>query len=172
MNDSAIIFNEVIESYTKLSLKGDEKKTSFNEKKKTCKTQDFYSLHAFLLIAVAILTAVSINCYLIKIVQKHLLPFKNTNDKKTTHTTFFDDIINIKNFDPNNIKVDENSYKNILIHYIAYVTIKDSKQININNVNPLYVIFNKWNGHFEENNGDKYLTLVPTNENNRKIKKV
>ena len=33
-------------------------------------------------------------------------------------------------------------------------------------------MFNKWNGHFEENNGDKYLTLVPTNENNRKIKKV
>ena len=88
MNDSAIIFNEVIESYTKLSPKDDEKKTSFNEKKITCKTQNFYSLHAFLLIAVAILTAVSINCYLIKILQKHLLPFKNTNDKKTTHTTF------------------------------------------------------------------------------------
>ena len=28
---------------------------------------------------------------------------------------FFDDIINIKDFDPNNIKVDEKSYKNILI---------------------------------------------------------
>ena len=60
MNDSAIIFNEVIESYTKLNPKGDKKKTSFNEKKKTCKTQNFYSLHAFLLIAVAILTALSI----------------------------------------------------------------------------------------------------------------
>ena len=38
---------------------------------------------------------------------------------------FFDDIINIKNFDPNNIKIDEKSYKNILIYYIGYVTIKD-----------------------------------------------
>ena len=28
---------------------------------------------------------------------------------------FFNDIINIKNFDPNNIKVDEKTYKNILI---------------------------------------------------------
>ena len=37
MNDSAIIFNEVIESYTKLSPKGDKKKTSFNEKKKFVK---------------------------------------------------------------------------------------------------------------------------------------
>ena len=26
---------------------------------------------------------------------------------------FFDDIINIKNFDPNRIKIDEKSYKNI-----------------------------------------------------------
>ena len=28
---------------------------------------------------------------------------------------FFDDIINIKNFDPNSIKIDEKTYKNILI---------------------------------------------------------
>ena len=31
---------------------------------------------------------------------------------------FFDDFINIKNFDPNNIKVDKKSYKNILIYYL------------------------------------------------------
>ena len=29
---------------------------------------------------------------------------------------FFNDIINIENFDPNNIKIDERSYKNILIY--------------------------------------------------------
>ena len=29
----------------------------------------------------------------------------------------FNDIINIENFDPNNIKIDEKSYKNILIYY-------------------------------------------------------
>ena len=29
---------------------------------------------------------------------------------------FFDDIINTNNFDPNNIKIDEKSYKNILIY--------------------------------------------------------
>ena len=38
---------------------------------------------------------------------------------------FFDDIINIKNFGSTNIKTDENSYKNILIYYIGYMTIKD-----------------------------------------------
>ena len=29
---------------------------------------------------------------------------------------FFNDIINIENFDPNNIKIDETSYKNIFIY--------------------------------------------------------
>ena len=62
---------------------------------------------------------------------------------------YFDDIINMKNFDLNNIKIDENSYKNILIYYIGYVTIKDSKYLKINSVNPLYLIINKVNGYFE-----------------------
>ena len=56
---------------------------------------------------------------------------------------FFDDIINIKNFDPNNIKIDEKSYKNILIYYIGYVTIWDLRYIKINRVNLLYLIFSK-----------------------------
>ena len=84
---------------------------------------------------------------------------------------FFDDIINIKNFDPHNIKIDEKSYKNILIYYIRYVTIKDSKYVKIDSVSPLYLIFNKVNGYFEEINGNKYLALVHTNENKQKIKK-
>ena len=92
--------------------------------------------------------------------------FKETSIKNNTYC-FFDDIINIKNFDPNNIKIDEKSYKNILI-YIRYVTIKDSKYAKINSVNPLYLIFSKVNGYFEEINGNKYLTLVPTNENKEK----
>ena len=48
-------------------------------------------------------------------------------DLKNCIYYFFNDIINIKNFDLNNIKIDEKLYKNILIFYIAYVTIKDSK---------------------------------------------
>ena len=50
--------------------------------------------------------------------------------------------------------------------------IKDSKYVNINSVNPLYLIFRKVNGYFEEINGNKYLTLVPTNESKEKIKKI
>ena len=79
--------------------------------------------------------------------------------------------MNIKNFDANNIKIDEKSYKGILIYYIGYLTIKDSKYVKIVCVNPLYLIFNKVNGYFEEIKGNKYLMLVPNNESKEKIKK-
>ena len=48
-------------------------------------------------------------------------------DIKTRKYYFCNDIINIKNFDLNDTKIDEKSYKNILFYYIGYVTIKDSK---------------------------------------------
>ena len=53
-------------------------------------------------------------------------------------------MINIKNFDANNIKAVEKSYKNVFIYYIGYATIKDSKYIKIHSVNLLYLIFNNW----------------------------
>ena len=65
---------------------------------------------------------------------------------------FFNDIINIKKIDLNNIKIDGKSYRNILTFYIGYVTIKDSNDVKINSINPLYLIFNKVNGYFEEIN--------------------
>ena len=66
--------------------------------------------------------------------------------------------------------IDKKSNKNILIQYIGYVTIKDSKYIKINSVNPLYLILGKDNGDFEEVDGNKYLTLVRTKENKEKFK--
>ena len=54
---------------------------------------------------------------------------------------FFNDIINIKYFDLNNIKIDEKPCKNILIYYIGYVTIKDSKSVKIYSANSLYLFF-------------------------------
>ena len=78
---------------------------------------------------------------------------KISNKVKDNRTYyFFDDIINIKNFDPNNIKIDEKLYKNILIYYIGYLTVKDLKYVKINSVNPLYLIFSKVNGNFVEIN--------------------
>ena len=85
-------------------------------------------------------------------------------DIKNQTYYFFNNIINIKNFDPNDIKIDEKSYKNIFIYYIGYVSIKDSKYVKTIGVNSLYFIFNKMNGCFEEINENNYLTLVFTNE--------
>ena len=51
------------------------------------------------------------------------------------------------------------------------MTIKDSKNVKISSLNPLYLIINKVNGYFEEVNGNKYLMLVPTNETREKIKR-
>ena len=73
-------------------------------------------------------------------------------------------MINIKNLETNKIKRDENSYKNIVIYYIGYMTFKDLRYVKINSVNLLYLIINKINGYFEEINGNKYLALVPINE--------
>ena len=97
----------------------------------------------------------------------------NVEDMVTKNRTyyFFNDIVNIKNFDPKNIKIDEKSYKNNFIYYIEYVTIKDLKYVKTNSVNPLYLIFSKPNGFFQEINNSKYLTLVPTNESKEKNKK-
>ena len=46
-------------------------------------------------------------------------------------------MIDIKNVDPNNIKIDENSYKNIPFYYTRYVTIKDPKYGKSNSINSL-----------------------------------
>ena len=91
-------------------------------------------------------------------------------DIKNPAYCFLNDIINIKDFDPNNIKIDQKSSKDIIIYYIGYVTIKNLKYVKINSVNPLYLIFSKVNGYFEEINKCKYLTLVPTNEREKKLK--
>ena len=42
---------------------------------------------------------------------------KDINIKNRTYY-FFNDIIYIENFDANNIRIDEKSYKNIFIYYI------------------------------------------------------
>ena len=77
----------------------------------------------------------------------------------------------MNDFDPNNVIVDEKSYSNTFIYYIAYVTIKNSKHVKINSVNPLYLMLSNMNEYFEEINGNVYLTLFPTIENKVKIKK-
>ena len=62
---------------------------------------------------------------------------KDINIRNQTYY-FFNDIIYIENFDVNNIKTDKNSYKNNIIYYAGYVTIKKyGKSLS---VNPLCLI--------------------------------
>ena len=75
---------------------------------------------------------------------------KQVNIKNGTYY-FFNDMINIKNFDSNLLKIDKKLYKNIAIYYFGYITIeKIDDYENIYSVNPLYLIVNTANGHIEE----------------------
>ena len=80
-------------------------------------------------------------------------------------------MINIKDFDPNLLKIDKKSYKNIDIYYIDYITVKDSDYVKINSVNPLYLIISEADGYIKEKNGSKYLVFDSANENNEVLKK-
>ena len=74
---------------------------------------------------------------------------KETNIKNQTYY-FFNDFINITNFDPDLLKIDKKLHKNIDIYYIGYIIMKDSDFVKINSVNPLYLIFDKVDGYLEK----------------------
>ena len=95
---------------------------------------------------------------------------KEINIKNRTYY-FFDDMINIKNFDPNLLGIDKKLYESIDIYYIVYITVKESEYVNTNSVNPLYLIINEVDGYVEEINGNKYLTLVSTDKNKEVLTK-
>ena len=82
-------------------------------------------------------------------------------NKKIVHY-FFDDKINIKNLDPNKIKIDEKSYKNILVYHIGYLMVKYLSYTTV---------INKIDGYIEESNGNKYLMIVPTDETKDTLQK-
>ena len=64
---------------------------------------------------------------------------------------FYNDIINIEEFNSNLLKKDKNWYKDIDIYYIAYITIKIIGYYkNIYSVNPLYLKILKLDRHTEE----------------------
>ena len=96
---------------------------------------------------------------------------KQINIKNRTYY-FYNDQINLKDFDARLLKVDKKDYKEIDIYYIGYVTVKKIANCNnINSVNPLYLMINKMIGHFEEKNENKYLVLDDVDENKEVSKK-
>ena len=95
---------------------------------------------------------------------------KQINIKSRTYY-FYNDMINIKIFDPILLKIDRKSYKNIGIYNIGYITIKIIDDCeNIYRVNPLYLLFNHANGYIEEKNGNKYLIFDSADENKDLLK--
>ena len=74
------------------------------------------------------------------------------NIKKRTYY-FYSDMININNFEPNLLKIDRKSYKNIDIGYVTILKIDDCE--NIYSANPLYLLLNHASGHIEEKNENK-----------------
>ena len=85
---------------------------------------------------------------------------------------FYNDQINLKDFDKRLLKVDKKDYNEIDIYYIGYVTVKKVANCNnTNSVNPLYLMINEMIGHFKEKNGNKYLVLNDVDKNKEVLKK-
>ena len=89
---------------------------------------------------------------------------KEVNIKNQTYH-FFDDMVDIKIFHSNILKIDKKSHKDIVIYYIVYITIKKFSDCeNIDNVNPLYLTIHSATEHFKEKNGKKYSILDSTDK--------
>ena len=64
---------------------------------------------------------------------------------------YFDDTIQLEDFDLDNIVIDEKSHKNILIYDISYKTLIGPK--------PLRIKFDKIDGFLKIYDGTRYLTI-------------
>ena len=115
---------------------------------------------------------------------------KQINIKNRTYY-FYNDIINIKNFDANLFKIDKKSYKDIDIYNNGYITkkkIDDCENIYIVNplylfidhtsgyieekdLNPLYLNCDHASGYIKENGVNKHLVFDSTDENTELLKK-
>ena len=73
--------------------------------------------------------------------------------------------------DPNFLKTDEKSYKNVNIYYIGYITMKDSDCVKIKSVNPLSLILSEVDRYIKEKIGNKYLIFNSAGKNKEVLKK-
>ena len=72
-------------------------------------------------------------------------------DIKNRTCYYFDDIIEIEDFDLENILIDKKSYKNFSVYNISYKGFIDSK--------PLHIRFDRVDGFIKVYNGTRYLVL-------------
>ena len=96
---------------------------------------------------------------------------KQTNIKNRIYY-FYNDIIDLENFDAKLLKIDKKSYKDIGIYNIGYVTKKKIGDcMNINSVNPLYLGITHSNGYIEEKGMNNYLVFNSMDENKELLEK-
>ena len=91
-----------------------------------------------------------------------MVPTKQMNIKNRTYH-FYNDLINIKDFDAKLLKLDKKASMNIGLYYISYVTKKP--EYKVNSVNPLYLMINRIDGFI-----DKYLNIASTDTNSEVLK--
>ena len=94
---------------------------------------------------------------------------KQLNIKNRTYY-FWNDLINLKDFDPSLLNLDKKSSMDINIYNIGYVTKKT--EYNINSVNPLYLLITELDGYIEKKECNKYLYIVFTDSNNKVLKNI
>ena len=96
---------------------------------------------------------------------------KQINIKNRTYY-FYNDIIDLKNFESNLLKIDKNLYKDIGIYNIGYITIKriDDRE-NISILNPLYLRITHAGRYTEGKNRYKYLIFDSIDESKELLKK-
>ena len=81
---------------------------------------------------------------------------KQIKSKKRTYH-FYNNIIDLKNFEPNLLKINKKHYKGINIYYIRYIVIEKIVEYeSIYSGNPCYLRINHASGYIEEKNGNKY----------------
>ena len=83
---------------------------------------------------------------------------KQINIKNRTYY-FYNDLINVLNFMPINLKLDKKTWKDIDIFYIANVDKNKPIDWCVNSVNPLYLIINEVFCSVRDENGIRYLKI-------------
>ena len=69
---------------------------------------------------------------------------------------FYNDLINVLDFEASNLKLDKKNWKDLDIYYIGYVDKKPDWSVN--SVNPLYWLINRVYGTVSEKDRYKFLT--------------
>ena len=90
---------------------------------------------------------------------------KQINIKNRTYY-FYNDIINLDEFDGSKIKVDKKDFNDIDIYYLGYEHKKKISECDvINSVNPLYLRIADINGQFEKGKDDVWYLIISVDDN-------